>query len=277
MFLCPPISKSTIGDLYQNKTKALTQTQTQMSLLHIPSDMWTEISSLLMPHEVVAVSKTCTQLHKEMARPIQRMTESFESVMNRYDLTWMEPKSQRMHEVTFHAEYNPGYTPTPINVRVWRNAAGQIHRMGGLPAIIHPDGSEEYYEMGYRHRENDKPALIWGTYARNDRKSKRKEWWTRGKLNRENGLPAVMCDWYVMSWYVNGELHREIEEGPACITEEYYDYYLHGVEQPQPRNMRMGDISAYEMDQFFVDPFFDCNKGGSDSDSGDSDSDSDSD
>jgi hypothetical protein len=194
-----------------------------------------------------------------MARPIQRMTESFESVMDRYDLTCMEPESQRNHEVTFYASK---YTPTPPNVRVWRNAAGQIHRMGGLPAIIHSDGSEEYYEMGYRHRENDKPAIIWGTYAR-DKKVKRKEWWTRGKLNRANGLPAIMRDWHRLSWYVNGKLHREIEEGPACITDEnyYYYYYLHGVEQPEPRNVHMGDISAYKMDRFF-----DCNKGDSDSD-----------
>jgi hypothetical protein len=190
-------------------------------------------------------------MHQEMSRAIKQMTDSYESVMNRYDVSNLEPDAQRMPEVTHDPRFNRGYTPQPIIVRVWRNAAGQIHRLGDLPAIIHSDGSEEYYVMGNRHRDNDEPAVIWGNASKWNTKDRKKEWWTRGKLNRANGQPAIMRDWHRMSWYVNGELHRDVEKGPADISTESYTYYLHGVIQPHLRTMSMGNIGAYEMDMFF--------------------------
>jgi hypothetical protein len=34
------------------------------------------------------------------------------------------------------------------------------HRDGDKPAIIHADGSKEWYKDGKVHRDNDKPSVI---------------------------------------------------------------------------------------------------------------------
>lgn len=36
----------------------------------------------------------------------------------------------------------------------------QLHREGDKPAVIYPDGTEEYYKNGLLHRDGDKPAVI---------------------------------------------------------------------------------------------------------------------
>ncbi len=64
--------------------------------------------------------------------------------------------------------------------RIWRNAAGKLHRKDG-PAIERANGDKEWYQNGELHRENG-PAT---EYANGD-----KIWWLNGKTHRKDG-PAI--------------------------------------------------------------------------------------
>ena len=88
--------------------------------------------------------------------------------------------------------------------KIWCNKQGQLHRTDG-PAIIHADGSREWYRNDKLHR-TDGPAVIWsdGTQF----------WYRNGKHHRTDGPAVVRADGY-QSWWVNGQLHRT--DGPAEI------------------------------------------------------------
>ena len=43
--------------------------------------------------------------------------------------------------------------------RRYRNAGGQLHRVGG-PAVVWESGEQEWYQNNLRHRE-DGPAMLW--------------------------------------------------------------------------------------------------------------------
>ncbi len=58
----------------------------------------------------------------------------------------------------------------------YRNKKGQLHRDDG-PAVIFPDGSEEWYKNGKWHRDNG-PALI--------RPDGRKEWWENDQFIKKD-------------------------------------------------------------------------------------------
>ena len=74
----------------------------------------------------------------------------------------------------------------------YHNAFGEPHREDG-PAVIHSDGSEE--------------------------------WYLNGKLHREGG-PAVYGSG-VDGWFINGKLHRE--GGPAVeFTDGHGEYWVNG-------------------------------------------------
>jgi len=85
------------------------------------------------------------------------------------------------------------YTVSSDGTEYWtiESSKGKLwHRSNGLPAIIHPDGREVYYEHGVKHRECG-PAVtlcipVFGTMR------KLKEWWVRGTLVRsEPAKPFV--------------------------------------------------------------------------------------
>ena len=72
---------------------------------------------------------------------------------------------------------------------------------------IDEDGTKRWYnDKGKLHRENDLPAIEWTDGS--------KEWWLNGKLHRENDLPAIEYSDGTKFWYLNGKFHRE--NGPAC-------------------------------------------------------------
>ena len=92
---------------------------------------------------------------------------------------------------------------------------GGLHRVGG-PARILPDGEEEWWFRGAKHRL-DGPAVIWAEGAR-------KEWWRDNKLHREDG-PAVEEDGFE-EWHWHGSLHRN--GGPAIIARGGKEWWVHG-------------------------------------------------
>ena len=64
----------------------------------------------------------------------------------------------------------------------WWYVNGQLHREGGLPAKVLPDGS--------------------------------KEWWVSGRLHREGGLPAKVLPDGIYQW------KRLVEEKGYCLFQE---------------------------------------------------------
>jgi len=81
-----------------------------------------------------------------------------------------------------------------------RNLKGYCHREDG-PAIICPDGRQEWCRNGKYHRD-DGPAVI---YPNGEQL-----WYRDGNLHREDG-PAVIHPNGEQYWYRNGKQHREGE------------------------------------------------------------------
>lgn len=113
---------------------------------------------------------------------------------------------------------------------VWRNTAGQIHRIGA-PAVISDQG-EWWIENGRQHRI-DGPATI--------RSNGERYWYQNGRLHREDGPAVDYGNSTRSSWYLHGswccdaaewarELLRERQE-PS--DEESVQRFLQPILQKQ--------------------------------------------
>ena len=80
----------------------------------------------------------------------------------------------------------------------YRNADGQLHRVGG-PAVVWGSGEQEWYQNNQRHRE-DGPAV--------DAANGYKEWHLHGKLHRTDG-PAVIHEDGAKEWWIHGVQYTE--------------------------------------------------------------------
>lgn len=76
----------------------------------------------------------------------------------------------------------------------------ELHRSDG-PAVIHPNGDQEWYDDGQRHRV-DGPAI---------EKSTCKIWYNRGKRHRTDGPAVIHVDGRVEYW-LNGK----------CLSEQQF-------------------------------------------------------
>ena len=61
-----------------------------------------------------------------------------------------------------------------------------------------------WYSKGLKHREGDKPAVIWANGCR--------EWYIEGKLHREGDKPAVIWANGEQRWYVEGKRKTPAKE-----------------------------------------------------------------
>ncbi len=90
---------------------------------------------------------------------------------------------------------------------------GKLHREDG-PAVIEPDGTQEWYRHGKLHRE-DGPAVVGADGYQC--------WYWRGECHRDDG-PAVIDPDDTQEWYRRSRRHRE--DGPAVVeadgTREWY-------------------------------------------------------
>jgi len=124
----------------------------------------------------------------------------------------------------------------------WRDEDGLLHRDNDLPAIVHSEGTKEWYQHGKVHRENDKPAKIFADgdqywFINNELhrdngpaiikyNGDSKHWYQRGKYHRDDG-PALELSDGTKIWYQHGDKHRE--DGPAVVRSDgVSDYYLNG-------------------------------------------------
>ncbi len=87
---------------------------------------------------------------------------------------------------------------------------GKCHRNNDLPAVVHFDGTREWYQYGKCHRDNDLPASIDANGTR--------EWWRHGKLHRDNDLPAIVYTNGEQFWCRRGKIHRD-NDLPAVVCE----------------------------------------------------------
>lgn len=78
----------------------------------------------------------------------------------------------------------------------WRDVAGWRHRENDQPAVVYRDGAQFWLIQDDLHRENDLPACVWadGTL----------QWWRYGFKHRVNGLPTVLRPDGTMKWHVHG-------------------------------------------------------------------------
>ena len=93
------------------------------------------------------------------------------------------------------ADGSKGTHEVSPNLQIWRNADGQLHNDGDRPAMILVGSTN-----------NDKlPILIrlgwvYGNCS----------WYTNGKLDRKNGLPAYVCADGNCEWYEDDKmLHQK--------------------------------------------------------------------
>ncbi|RTK95508.1 MAG: hypothetical protein EKK64_06715 [Neisseriaceae bacterium] len=83
-------------------------------------------------------------------------------------------------------------------IKEWKDEQKGFHRTNG-PAIMYPNGEEEYWVNGKRHRENG-PAVI---YPNGDC-----EYWDHGKRHRKNG-PAVIIG-NKQYWFKRGKFIKKV-------------------------------------------------------------------
>ena len=98
------------------------------------------------------------------------------------------------------------YYKNKYNVKMWvaNSNSNYLHRLNG-PAMIHPDGSEYWYQNGVYHREGG-PAVL--------ESNGNEEWFINGKRHRLGG-PALITSNNNKYWFKNDDVHRE--DGPAII------------------------------------------------------------
>jgi hypothetical protein len=79
-------------------------------------------------------------------------------------------------EISQASSESVGYV-LPDGTRIWLIDRRLYHRVGA-PAVVHPDGSEEWWHLGWLHRD-DGPAILGpGT---------RLEWWHHGRPTWSDG------------------------------------------------------------------------------------------
>lgn len=84
------------------------------------------------------------------------------------------------------------------------NSKDELHSFDDEPAVFYTSGVNEgdklWYKSGFKHRDNDLPALI--------RSNGCKTWYKHGLIHRDDDKPAQISP-MGKSWYKNGKLHRE--------------------------------------------------------------------
>ena len=109
---------------------------------------------------------------------------------------------------------------TDIYGRVsWQTAEGKLHRVGA-PAVVDPDGTEEWYLHGKIHRTDGPASTQHGVEV----------WALHGKLHRE-GAPALIRPDGSEEWWQDNRPHRT--DGPAATNSDgTLEWWEHGVRKP---------------------------------------------
>jgi hypothetical protein len=100
-----------------------------------------------------------------------------------------------------------GETKAWVTRNIWDESSNPyaFHRDYDLPAVIHGDGTMQWWQRDKQHRDGDKPAHV----------GRRGEqyWYQHGNLHREGGLPATIEADGAAEYYLNGE-EVDVEGNP---------------------------------------------------------------
>lgn len=119
---------------------------------------------------------------------------------------------------------------------IYKDSNGEYHHPTG-PAIIHRDGTKEWFIHGVRHRVGG-PAIQFSDGT--------ESWFVKGKRHRTDG-PAITESEGITYWYQHDELHRT--DGPALVYDDgrvfYYRYgrAIYPPAKTHPRYMKEYDQS----------------------------------
>ena len=98
--------------------------------------------------------------------------------------------------------------------QMWLTTDKVFHREDG-PALVRPDGSEEWYSYGKKHR-NGGPAFSDG-YGR-------QEWWIMGERHRADGPAVIFPGCFVMYFFGNRHMkNRKDYMARTDLTETEMD------------------------------------------------------
>jgi len=142
-----------------------------------------------------------------------------------------------------------GERPTEIDSegnKFWKNAAGEFHRDGDLPAEVWVDGTKSWHQNGDQHRDGDKPAQLWADGS--------KSWYQNGKLHRDGDNPAAIGADGSRLWYNNGKQHRDGDQPAEIWADGSKFWYQKG------KRHRDGDkpaiIGADGTEEFWIEDQF---------------------
>lgn len=98
--------------------------------------------------------------------------------------------------------------------QMWLTKDGTFHREDG-PALVYRDGTEEWYENGYKHRKGG-PAYSDG-YGR-------QEYWLNGERHRADGPAVIFPGCFVMYFFGNRHMkNRKDYMARTDLTETEMD------------------------------------------------------
>ncbi|RTK95519.1 MAG: hypothetical protein EKK64_06770 [Neisseriaceae bacterium] len=143
-----------------------------------------------------------------------------------------------------------------VKDRIWIKD-NYVHRDKDLPAVENFCGTKHWYLYGRRHRDNNKPAVV---FSYNKLSSHQKEhFFIHGKkyiinqkdgfkeflfipsskfsttnqdeaiLHSINGMPSVVFDNGTKEWYFDGKLHREKDKPAIEYSNGDKEYWFHGA------------------------------------------------
>ena len=109
---------------------------------------------------------------------------------------------------------------------------------------VNSRGDVFWYQNGKRHRNDDKPAIVFSDGTRH--------WYRNDKLHRDNDKPAVVCDNGDMFWYRDGKFMRE-DNKPAVI---YYKTVKHHFENHKKNYENKNDfLSEIHVKNYPIEEF----------------------
>ncbi len=131
--------------------------------------------------------------------------------------------------------------PTEIDsegTKIWKNAAGQIHRDGDLPAKEYKNGDKWWYQNDINFRANDLPTIV--------RNNGRQVWLNaEGYLNRLTG-PAIINSNGDEEYWIRAKKYSSKEEWEK-IASNYFEYWLQFEKNDPPNKIKDG-IKYYNQD-----------------------------
>jgi hypothetical protein len=124
--------------------------------------------------------------------------------------------------------------------KMWYNAKGEVHRLGGLPAIECTNGDKYWYENGKHNRLGDLPAT---EYVNGE-----KHWYENGKRHRLGGLPAIEYSNGTKFWHIYNKFytHKQVINYYETLT-KFGRYCLKKIRLRQLRRVKFTHVELLGM------------------------------